>query len=209
LRLREQIGREEFDYPTLMSALSGYASPRARATALLRSGQIVRVKKGLYVFGDAYRKEPYCRELLANLIFGPSFLSLEYALGYYGLIPERVEALTSVTTNRAKRFETPVGLFVYRPTPSLSVGMERIEHGDIAFLMAVPERALADLIRDDRRSGIRTQQEMERYLVEDLRVESTAVGSMDTGLMEELAGALQSRKVAVCAALIRSLRRRG
>lgn len=208
MELRKKIGREEFDYPMLMSALSGYASPRTRVTALLRSGVIVRVKKGLYVFGEAYRKGPYCRELLANLMYGPSLVSLETALGYHGLIPERVEAVTSVTTGRARRFETPVGLFVYRPSPSLSVGVERIESATAAFLMAVPERALADRIREDRRSGIRTLQEMERYLIEDLRLDAAALASMDAALMEELSVALQSRKVTVCAALIRSLGRR-
>ncbi|NLX26326.1 MAG: hypothetical protein GXY61_10265 [Lentisphaerae bacterium] len=208
VELRNQIGREEFDYPTLMSALSAYASPRDRVTALLRSGTIVRVKKGLYVFGEAYRKMPYCRELLANLIYGPSMVSLDYALGYHGLIPERVEALTSVTTGRARRFETPLGIFVYRPTPNLSVGVERIEDNGSAFLMAAPERALADRLRDDRRDGVRTQREMERYLREDLRLDAGGLAAMDAGVMEELADALQSRKVRLCAALVRSLGRR-
>ena len=49
--LRNRLGREEFDYPALMAALSQYANPRARVTVLLRKGAIVRIKKGLYVFG--------------------------------------------------------------------------------------------------------------------------------------------------------------
>lgn len=208
VELRNQIGREEFDYPTLMSVLSAYASPRDRVTALLRSGTVIRVKKGLYVFGEAYRRTPYCRELLANLIYGPSMVSLDYALGYHGLIPERVEALTSVTTGRARRFETPLGIFVYRPTPNLSVGVERIEDNGSAFLMAAPERALADRLRDDRRDGVRTQREMERYLREDLRLDASDLAAMDAGLMEELADALQSRKVRLCAALVQALGRR-
>lgn len=208
MELRNQIGREEFDYQTLMSVLSGYASPRDRVTVLLRSGAIVRVKKGLYIFGEAYRREPYCRELLANLMYGPSVVSLDYALGYYGLIPERVETLTSVATGRARRFETPVGWFVYRPTKNLSLGIDRIGEGDAHFLMAMPERALADRIRDDRRAGGRTQREMERYLFEDLRMDVGDVGAMDAALMEELADALQSRKVRVCASLIRAMGRR-
>jgi predicted transcriptional regulator of viral defense system len=141
-------------------------------------------------------------------MYGPSVVSLEYALGYYGLIPERVEALTSVAMGRARRFETPVGLFVYRPTKNLSVGMELMGAEDARFLMAVPERALADCIRNDRRAGGRTQRELARYLFEDLRMEEREVGAMDAALMEELSDALSSRKVRVCAALIRSLRRR-
>jgi predicted transcriptional regulator of viral defense system len=208
IELRNKIGREEFDYPTLMSALSDYASPRDRVTSLLRSGTIVRVKKGIYVFGDAYRREPYCRELLANLIYGPSMVSLEYALGYYGLIPERVEVMTSVTTGRAKRFETPIGLFTYRPTPTLSVGGARLEIGSSRFLMALPERALADRIRDDRRAGGRTQLEIAQYLFEDLRIDEAGFLAMDVALMSELALTLQSRKVQLCAALMLAMRRR-
>ena len=107
--LRQRIGREEFDYPALMAALSGYANPRDRVTTLLRRGDILRVKKGLYVFGDQLRRRPYSRELLANLVYGPSLVSLDSALSFHGLIPERVEAMTSVTTKRPKAFDTPSG----------------------------------------------------------------------------------------------------
>lgn len=206
---RSKIGREEFDYQMLLSALSGYASPRDRITALLRSGAIIRVKKGLYVFGKDYSKEPFSKELLANLIYGPSFVSLDYALGYYGLIPERVEAVTSVCSGRARRFETPVGLFVYRSTPCFSIGIGRGGQGNSRFLIAVPERALADRIRDERCDAGRTQKEMAQYLFENLRLEEAAVRTMDAGLMDELAVALRSRKVQNCAALIRTLRRKG
>ena len=209
IALRNQIRREEFDYPALVSALSGYASPRDRVTALLRSGAIIRVKKGLYVFGEPYRKKPYCRELLANLAYGPSFVSLDYALGYYGLIPERVETVTSVTTGRARHFETPVGRFVYRQTPCLSVGGDRVEEGDTHFLIALPERALADRIRDDRRSGVWTQRDMQRYLLEDLRVDAQGLVAMDATFLEQLAQVLKSRKVRLCAAVVRMLGRQG
>jgi len=129
MSLRRRIGREEFDYAALMAALSGYANPHRKITTLLRDGVIVRVKKGLYVFGEEYRRRPYSRELLANLVYGPSFVSLDYALSLHGLIPERVSQVTSVTTRRGKQFSTPVGTFVYRPVPSDSfhLGMTRVE----------------------------------------------------------------------------------
>ena len=95
----------------LLDVLEGYARPRDKITQWLNRGIIVRIKKGLYVFGESLRRKPYSRELLANLIYGPSYLSLEWALQYYGLIPERVEALTSVTTGRSRKFSTPAGLF--------------------------------------------------------------------------------------------------
>ncbi|MFA5687664.1 MAG: hypothetical protein WC959_00705 [Kiritimatiellales bacterium] len=207
--LRDQIESDEFDYQVLMDALSDYAAPRARVTALLRSGEIIRVKKGLYVFGPHRRKFPVCRELLANLIYGPSVVSLESALAYYRLIPERVDAVTSVTTGRPGRFETPLGLFIYRPTPGLSLGIDRLTgSANRAFLMAVPERALADKIREDRATGLRTQQDMEVYLYENLRMEPEAVRDFSPDMLEQLAECLCSHKVRVLAGLVRSARRK-
>ena len=128
--LRAKIEGEEFDYQTLLDALRGYASPRDAITGLLRDRVIIRVKKGLYVFGPAYARRPYSRELLANLIYGPSYVSLDYALQHYGLIPEQVHAVTSLTVSRAKRFQTPIGLFIYRTAPRSG----RIGEASIAWI---------------------------------------------------------------------------
>jgi len=206
--LRERIDRDEFDYQILMDALSDYAAPRARVTALLRSGEIIRIKKGLYLFGEGSRRNPVCRELLANLIYGPSFISMDSALAYYGLIPERVDALTSVTPGKARRFETPLGLFIYRRTPCFSIGYDRIVQGEDSFLLAQPERALADKLRDDRTGGLRTRKEMEAYLFENLRMETDAVRTFNSELLEALATGMKSHKIHICASLVRAMRRR-
>ena len=126
--IRKRINREIFDYQTLMVALEEYARPRDKITDLIRKNNIIRIKKGLYIFGDDYRRYPFSRELLANLIYGPSYISLEYALHYHGLIPERVEALTSITTGRSRIFLTPVGLFKYycSPLQAFQTGMLRV-----------------------------------------------------------------------------------
>ena len=86
--LRKRISGEEFDYQALLDGLREYDRPRDKITNLLRQGGIIRVKKGIYVFGERYRRRPFSRELLANMIYGPSYVSLETALHYYGLIPE-------------------------------------------------------------------------------------------------------------------------
>jgi len=206
--LRNLIGREEFDYPALMSALSGYANPRSKVTSLLRKGVIVRVKKGLYVFGDELRRRPYSRELLANLIYGPSYVSLDYALFHHGLIPERVTAVTSVTTKREKRFETPIGIFIYRRTPKTSfhLGMERVEQDDFSFLIASPERALADKLRDDRGFTAQNQKEMAAYLFEGLRLYHAGFLALEPETLVGIGKALGSRKVALCSRLLQKMR---
>jgi len=206
--LRRRIGREEFDYQALMAALSAYANPRDKVTALLRRGDIIRVKKGLYVFGDELRRRPYSRELLANLVYGPSFVSLDSALSFHGLIPERIEAVTSVTTKRPKSFRTPAGSFIYRQSPrdGFHLGMDRRAEGDVAFLIATPERALADKLRDDRGHELRTRADAESYLFDNLRIERADFAQLNPTRLDELARGLRSRKVATCAHLLRSLR---
>jgi len=195
--IRRLIPYEEFDYQTLLGALKGYACPRDRITTLLRKGIIIRVKKGLYVFGENDRKHPYSREILANLMYGPSYISLEYALQYYGLIPERVTSVTSVTVGRSRKFSTPLGLFVYRmiPMTAFRAGMDQVEMEDgRRCLIAVPEKALADKLRADQ-VPIRTQKELQVWLFDDLRIDLAAIQEMQAARLTEYARRYRSRKL--------------
>ena len=206
IAVRKEIHSEEFDYQTIMHALGDHAYPRGRISDLLQRGDIVRVKKGIYIFGEQYRQRPYSREVLANIIYGPSYISLEYAMGFYGLIPESVEGVTSVTTGRSRRFETPVGLFSYRsvPTAAFSAGIDRMETRDgRSFLIALPEKALADKIRLDHGSGISSQRELKRYLMDSMRIDPAILAGMNAERVEEYSSLYHSRKIALLAALLR------
>src|SRR3990170_798974 len=210
--LRNRIPQDEFDYQALIDALAGYSRPRGKITTLLRDGVIVRVKKGLYVFGEQERRKPLCRELLANLIYGPSCVSLEYARAFHGLIPERVETVTSVTSGRSRVFDTPVGLFTYRMVSmeAFPVGVDRVETGDgRAFLIATPEKALADALVADRRGTIGSRRELASYLDESWRVEMGRLKELDRDLLDELAKSYRSRKVRLLASLVGSLKKEG
>jgi len=210
INVRDNIPGEIFDYQTLIEVLKGLAYPRNRINDLLKHGIIIRVKKGLYVFGDKYRRHPYSKELLANLVYGPSYVSLDYALAYLGLIPERVEALTSVTPNRSRKFITPVGLFLYRqiPAQAYEVGMARVEgeHGQ-AFLIASPEKALADKIVSVRGARIASIGEMGRFLEEDLRIDIGAIRSLSMERIEDFAGRYRSLRLRRLRGYLRRLQR--
>jgi predicted transcriptional regulator of viral defense system len=208
--IRKHISNEEFDYQTLLHALGQYSRPRDKISDLLRKGVIVRVKKGIYIFGEDYRRRPFSREVLANLIFGPSYISLDYALHYFGLIPERVEAVTSVTTGRSRRYATPVGLFRYRmiPLAAFRIGMDRVELDDgRSFLIATPEKALADKIRDDRGNGLQTQGRLMDYLENDLRVDPGALAKLDRAQLGAIARRYRSRKLQLLSDLLKRLER--
>lgn len=207
--LRNQIPQEEFDYQTLLDGLWDYARPRDKISNLLHKGVIVRVKKGLYIFGDEQRRRPYSQEILANLIYGPSYISLDYALQHYGLIPERVEALTSVTTGRSRKFSTPVGVFTYRmiPLDAFRVGMDRVEIGDgRGFLMATPEKALADKLYDGRGTGLQTQKELSGYLEENLRIDLAALRGLKPTELDAIARRYRSRKIRLLSDVVRRMR---
>jgi predicted transcriptional regulator of viral defense system len=206
--IRKEIPQEEFDYQTLVDCLKGYARPRDKISDLLRKGSIIRIKKGLYIFGDEYRRRPFSREILANLMYGPSYISLDYALQHYGFIPERVEAVTSVTTGRPRRFFTPVGLFTYRmiPLEAFRIGMDRIDIGDgRAFLMATPEKALADRLHNARGAGIQSQRELSNYLENNLRVDPAVLRELKPAELDTIALRYQSRKIRLLSDLVRRI----
>lgn len=175
--LRKLAGQEEIDYQFIVSALKEYACPRDKISNWLKSGELIRIKKGLYIFGETVAVQPFSKEVLANLIYGPSAVSLTYALSYYGLIPERVNSVTSITNNRNKFFATRIGEFKYYYLPS-----EKYAAGIVlnslnrqqSFLMATPEKALCDQIYIiDQDYVLHTFDDMEKYVLHYLRIDET------------------------------------
>lgn len=206
--LLKNIPYEEFDYQSLLDSVHGYAQPRMKISGMLDKGDIVRVKKGLYILGESLRRRPFCRELLANLIYGPSYVSLEYALHYHGLTPERVETVTSVTCGRSRTFDSPVGTFSYRmiPMEAFRTGMDLVELDDgRSFLIAIPEKALADRIVADRGAGITTQKELHEYLLAGFRIDPVTLRGLDPARIMEIAQHYRSRRVKLLADLISRL----
>lgn len=208
-KLRNMVPGEELDYTFLMSALAGYKRPRDKITALLKRGVLIRVKKGLYVFGPDFARRPYSPQILANLIYGPSCVSLQYALSYYGLIPEQSAEVTSVTCKRDKRFDTPAGRFRYRylHPAKFAVGVcrERVD-AESFFLIATREKALADmLLLESRGFRPRNPGELLEHLLEDLRCDEESLGGLDRKHLEEIAALYKNPKVSLLARAIEKI----
>jgi hypothetical protein len=187
-QLRNKSQGEEIDYTFVMDCLKDYKSPRSKLTTLLQKGELIRVKKGLYLFGSDYRKGPYSPEIMANKIYGPSYISREYALAYYGLIPEHVVEVTSVSTKRARNFDTPIGRFSYARLPpklyQVNFNLVSIRNNETA-LLATAEKALADLLyfRNDHPE---TLNELVDLLFDDLRLDDALVSRMRIGMFTEI-----------------------
>jgi len=107
-----KLPKHPFDYLLLTDLLKAYSYPRNKINSLLKKRIIIRVKKGLYLLSSEFGGV-VDQNMLANLIYGPSYISLDYALSFRGLIPERVDVVTSMTNKRNKSFKTPVGRFTY------------------------------------------------------------------------------------------------
>lgn len=111
-------------------------------------GRLLQLRRGLYTLAPPYRKTHPHPFLLANQMMRGSYVSLQSALSYHGLIPEGVPVTTSVTTGRPGRWDTPLGAFAFRHVRSeLFQGYRRIEVAkDQEAFVATPEKALLDLI---------------------------------------------------------------
>jgi hypothetical protein len=186
--LIDKAPAEELDYGFVMECLKGFTNPRVKLNHLLKIKALIRVKKGLYIFGKRFAKGPYCSETLANMICGPSYVSLEWACQYYRLIPERVTTVTSITTGRSRRFQTPIGLFTYEhfPLKGFSVGITLVKLSEKhQALMATREKALTDLLVL-RRGKIRSKKHFKEMLLEDLRIEEDDIKSLDLYRLKEI-----------------------
>lgn len=207
ITLRERAPGNELDYGFLMDCLKEYASPRAKLTRLLASGAIIRVKKGLYVFGEHYRKGNISLEMLANMIYGPSYVSLEWALAYYGMIPEKVEEITSVTIKRKVLFSTPIGRFSYEHSSPATypIGLTRYEETTYqSALIATKEKALADQLIL-RRGKVTSQIQLEQILFDDLRIEKDDLESFDVSIIDRIVAAHSHSALTHLAKLIKRI----
>ena len=105
-----------------------------------------KIKRGFYCFGAQDLNQNFLF-YVANKIYSPSYVSMEMALKYYGLIPEEIFQITSVSTKKTANFETPVGNFSYRCIkPSLYFGYRLVEFGKQKLLLAEAEKAILDYL---------------------------------------------------------------
>lgn len=130
--------------------LAGNINPkivRLQLSRWVKSGRIYQLRRGLYSIAPPYQKIQPHPFLVANRLQRASYVSLQSALAFYGLIPENVHTTVSVTTGRPERLETPLGIFEFRHIkPNLLSGYEMIDLGGQSALVATPEKALFDLV---------------------------------------------------------------
>jgi predicted transcriptional regulator of viral defense system len=184
----KNIGIIPINKDILYSLYGELKRPDEKVSELERKGLVIRIKRDLYVVSQKVHNQEISSELVANHLYGPSYVSLESALAYYGLIPERVFSMRSVCMKSRKQYKTPIGHFEYVKVPEkyypVGVNQEIIDNS-YSFLIATPEKALCDKIIATQNLRIQSVRAMSEYLEEDLRFEMSVLSSFNVDIIEK------------------------
>jgi hypothetical protein len=174
----------------LIDELKEYVNPTAKIRRLVTSGTLVPIVRGLYET-DPHIPGYY----LAPIIYGPSYLSFEFALSYHSLIPETVHNFTSATfeKKKAKLFETPFGTFSYRDVPSEAypVGVNLYAENGYGFQIASAEKAICDELY--KFSPLKNRAELESLLFDDLRIDQDEFFGLNMADLLEIAALFRTQ----------------
>lgn len=170
-------------------------------------GLLIKLKRGVFLLNQNDRKVNASRAYIANQLYPPSYVSLEYALYYYNLIPERVSDLTSVTTKKTMRFKNDLGTFIYQHiNPGAFRGFKALkDEAGLIFLIAEPEKSLVDFFYLNLS---RFQSDYEDIFEESYRLQNTE--ALNAKKLMEFAGLFGSKKLMrICRSFCRFLKKEG
>ena len=184
----------------LRQKYANYANPDDKIYRLVKSNQLFPISKGIYE-DDRSASGQY----LASSIYGPSYLSFDYALAYYGLIPETAYVYTSATFEKKKKkiYTNMFGTFTYADVPSnvFPLGIVIIENNGYVMHIATPEKALCDKLYS--LPPVKNQKELKALLFENLRIDETILYTLNLNDIISLSEQYKSNNVRALARLIR------
>ncbi|MGN1344686.1 MAG: hypothetical protein ACI4U3_08905 [Traorella sp.] len=187
-------------YSMLLEELSDYADIDNKIARLVKSQDLIKLSKGLY---ETDKDTP--GYVLAGVIYGPSYLSFEYALSYYGIIPEAVYTYTSATfeKGRTKVYTNKFGNYTYRDIPASAYPYEikLITQGTYTYRIASKEKALCDKLYS--LSPVSNKKELLRLLFDDLRIDETEFYNLDKNILNELCDLYKSKNLKLLKKVLR------
>lgn len=173
-----------FNTQMILEKLKDYKSPKVKLLKLVKEGKYLKLKRGLYE--DDKKTSGY---FLANAIYGPSYLSFEYALSYYELIPEKIFEYTSATCNknRSKKFENDFGTFTYQDVPKQVYRLDILlkEEEALFYQIASAEKALCDTLY--KKAPVESIKQLKQMLFEDMRIDEEQLFSLNIKTISFLA----------------------
>lgn len=188
----------------LREELGAYSNPKAKLSRMVKKGECFPIVKGLY---ETNKNVP--GYLLARSIYGPSYISFEYALGHYGMIPEAVYIVTSATFEKKKKktYENAFGAFTYRDVPSavFPLALRLVREGEYFDRIAEPEKALCDLLYT--LPPVKNTRELAALAFDDLRIEEGDMRKMDLEKIMFLSRHYRSSNTRKLVTLLRRLKK--
>lgn len=184
----------------LKERYKSYANPLDKIKRDAKSGVIFRINRGVYETDG--NVDPY---LLAASILSPSYLSFDFALSYYGLIPEKVVSITSASLNvrKNKTFINAFGRFEFSDIPPevFSEGITYTENGSYTVKIATKEKAICDSLYKWR--VVKNVERLKELLFTDKRIDEMVFSTCDFELMSRLAALYHKTNLNLLIKLIR------
>ena len=178
-----QYSDQPISTQVLLGLLRGYSRPYDKIMEMVNQGILVQLRRGLYMTSPLISKitpEPF---LIANHLYGPSYISLDSALFHWGLIPERVFEISCVTPKISKKsmVQNVVYSYTHLPIAYYPLGVQSIALTKTqTVLMASPEKALCDKVITTAGINLRSKQQAMAFLVEDLRIDKDQLRELNT-----------------------------
>lgn len=181
--------------------LNNYSNKNNKISREIKKGKLFKIITGLY------ETDPNTLGyLLASSIYGPSYISFDFALSYYGLIPERVSTITCATFNKKKRkqYNTKFGVFTYKDVPSSAYPEEILlkQENNYSYQIATKEKALCDKLYSLK--PLKNISNLENMLFNDLRIDIDEFKKINIKKIEKLSNLYHSTNVTL---LLKYLRR--
>ena len=174
-----------YDFQSLSIKYKQYSNIYQKINNECKKGILVKIKRGLYS-DDLYND----KEVIANICYNPSYISFEYALSYYGVIPEFVSTFTSATFGKKnnKIYHMKDCTFDYKNVPDevFPMGILIMKNSkDISYKIASKEKALCDLLYS--KYPVRSIKDLKTLLFEDMRIDENELLKMNVEIIKEIA----------------------
>jgi hypothetical protein len=168
-----------------------YDSRHSIIKRITKEGLLIKIRNDLYIIKPTLKNDLPDKFELAQLIWGPSYISFESALSYHRWIPEAVYTITSACSKKGRNIDTPIGIFSYEhiPIDIFSIGLHHHNKDNVSYLIAHPWKAIADLIYARKKTWSSLS-----ALSGDLRIELEDLHNSDKELLEFLSKSYPSSR---------------
>ncbi len=171
---------QPISHQVLASLLKDYKRPNDKIHELIKQEKLISLKRGLYLWNATVLPEPFS---VANVLYGPSYVSAESALSYHGIIPEQVFSIVSITLKNSKKFNNSFGNFEYiklKP-PYYTFGIQQVKLRENQFsLMATAEKAILDKVVTTSGIIFRNTESARVFLIENMRMNEEQLKMLNT-----------------------------